>query len=318
MVNANNHRFHSWKLLPSPDNDDAAVERKGVYYGAVDVSFPADETQPAVAVYVILDYPSGTLVYHKVEYFVPDVPYRPSYLAFREVDPLVRLVRTQRQQRPDLTPRALLVDGNGLLHPRKAGLACFVGVRTGLPTIGVGKTLFYEGQLTKEIVLDELEEALRDAREAFLLGSQGTEDGDDHQHASANVVIIDQQSIPKTPAPAAPTQTDTIPSTTRMDRGRLVREMACVCRGFAVPLTDEHGDTVACALVGNGGRLPNRTTSGGTKTPIYISVGHQISLVECVRICASLSWTRIPEPVRQADLMGRELLRAQEERPSRK
>jgi deoxyribonuclease V len=33
----------------------------------------------------------------------------------------------------------LLVDGHGLLHPRKCGLACYVGVTIDKPTIGVAK-----------------------------------------------------------------------------------------------------------------------------------------------------------------------------------
>jgi deoxyinosine 3'endonuclease (endonuclease V) len=108
-------------------------------------------------------------------------------------------------------------------------------------------------------------------------------------------------------------------------RGILVKELSTtVCRGLAVPLTNEKGDVLACAMIGHGGRLLLRRTkklndsvvmtsnSGGTKNPIYISVGHNISLQECVQICASFSFTRIPEPVRQADLIGRQLLRVKD------
>ena len=34
-----------------------------------------------------------------------------------------------------------MVDGNGLLHPRECGIACHIGVVTGLPTLGVAKNL---------------------------------------------------------------------------------------------------------------------------------------------------------------------------------
>ena len=38
------------------------------------------------------------------------------------------------------TPDLLVCDGHGLAHPRRFGLACHLGVLTGLPAIGVGKT----------------------------------------------------------------------------------------------------------------------------------------------------------------------------------
>jgi deoxyribonuclease V len=41
-----------------------------------------------------------------------------------------------------VTPDVLVCDGQGLAHPRRFGLACHLGVLTGLPSIGVGKTAF--------------------------------------------------------------------------------------------------------------------------------------------------------------------------------
>ena len=36
-------------------------------------------------------------------------------------------------------PHLVIVDGHGLAHPRQFGLACYVGVQTGLPVIGIAK-----------------------------------------------------------------------------------------------------------------------------------------------------------------------------------
>jgi len=66
-------------------------------------------------------------------------PYIPGYLAFRELpflDELLEAVRTE-----DRLADVIFVDGNGLLHPRKAGLATHLGVVFDQPTIGIAKKL---------------------------------------------------------------------------------------------------------------------------------------------------------------------------------
>ena len=60
-------------------------------------------------------------------------PYIPGYLAFREFKFIKDLARG--------FDGTLLIDGNGLLHPRKIGLASYAGIMLNIPTIGVAKSL---------------------------------------------------------------------------------------------------------------------------------------------------------------------------------
>lgn len=64
-------------------------------------------------------------------------PYRPGLFAYRELPVLVEAL-----ERLTAVPELLLCDGHGLAHPRRFGLACHLGVLTGLPTAGVAKTPF--------------------------------------------------------------------------------------------------------------------------------------------------------------------------------
>jgi deoxyribonuclease V len=63
-------------------------------------------------------------------------PYIPTYLAYREL-PLFEKLIEQLKVRPSV----LMVDGNGILHPYKIGIASHLGVVLDIPTIGVAKNL---------------------------------------------------------------------------------------------------------------------------------------------------------------------------------
>ena len=67
------------------------------------------------------------------------VPYQSGHLAERDVPAYLKLFQAIPK---NCTPDVLLVDGAGKAHPRKAGTACVLGEHTGMPTIGVTKTLF--------------------------------------------------------------------------------------------------------------------------------------------------------------------------------
>ena len=76
-------------------------------------------------------------------------PYIPGLLAFREAPSVLRAIRSLRAQ-----SYVCLVDAHGLAHPRRFGLACFVGLALDRPTIGVAKSLLY-GWVRDEQVFDK-------------------------------------------------------------------------------------------------------------------------------------------------------------------
>ena len=62
-------------------------------------------------------------------------PYVPGYLSFRELPAALKALTLLRRS-PDL----LMVDGQGIAHPRRLGIASHLGVLTDLPSIGVAKS----------------------------------------------------------------------------------------------------------------------------------------------------------------------------------
>lgn len=63
-------------------------------------------------------------------------PYVPGLLSFREA-PAALAALTELETPAD----ALLADGHGLAHPRRFGLACHLGVLTGIPAVGCAKSV---------------------------------------------------------------------------------------------------------------------------------------------------------------------------------
>jgi deoxyribonuclease V len=101
----------------------------------LDVGFEQDETVVRAAV-AVLSYPDLRMADQAVARRPATFPYIPGLLSFREVPALLDALG-KLGIRPDL----LLCDGQGLAHPRRFGLACHLGVLTGIPSIGVAKSL---------------------------------------------------------------------------------------------------------------------------------------------------------------------------------
>jgi deoxyinosine 3'endonuclease (endonuclease V) len=105
------------------------------FVAGVDVSFFPDKMH-AVAAVVVLSYPDMEVVYERCATFRLTVPYMVGFLAFREVPALKAMLEKVPKK---LKPQVVLVDGNGVFHPRRCGSATHLGIVTDFPTIGVAK-----------------------------------------------------------------------------------------------------------------------------------------------------------------------------------
>ena len=104
--------------------------------GGADVSNTRfDPARRVFAALVTLDAVTDAPIAIADEARIADFPYVPGYLGFREV-PALAAAWTRLTVKPDL----LLVDGQGIAHPRGIGLACHLGLVLDVPTIGVAKS----------------------------------------------------------------------------------------------------------------------------------------------------------------------------------
>jgi deoxyribonuclease V len=135
--------------------------------------------------------------------------YIPGFFQLREGPILIDLIKKLR------TPGIVLVDGNGILHPRRFGLASYLGLKMDVRTIGVAKKL--------------------------MLGRTGRRSGS------------------------------------------------------AAPIIDQ-GEVIGKAVWANENR------------PIYVSIGHRVSLESSVNVVIESSVRGYPDVLRKAHIMSRRLL----------
>jgi deoxyribonuclease V len=98
----------------------------------VDAAFSGGNT---IAAATLFDYRSLTILEQTHAVLETTFPYIPGYLSFREGPALLTAI-AQLSAPPDL----LIVDGQGIAHPRRIGIASFLGVLLDIPSIGCAKS----------------------------------------------------------------------------------------------------------------------------------------------------------------------------------
>lgn len=104
------------------------------YLAGLDVSYEK-HTNRVWAGAVVFEFPRLAKVEEKCCENEVSFPYIPTLLSFREIPPLLDVLR-KLEVEPDL----ILCDGQGVAHPRGLGLASHLGVVLDKPTIGCAKT----------------------------------------------------------------------------------------------------------------------------------------------------------------------------------
>lgn len=112
--------------------DDFSIDQPTLIAGA-DVGFEQQGTVARAAI-VLLRYPSLELIDYKIARTATQLPYIPGFLSFRECPALL----AAWHQLPQL-PHLVFVDGHGISHPRRLGVASHFGLLINVPTIGVAK-----------------------------------------------------------------------------------------------------------------------------------------------------------------------------------
>jgi len=100
----------------------------------VDVS-GANEKGIARAAIVMLDYPNLNVIDTITIEAEVNFPYVPGLLSFREMPLLIKAF-----EKLEAVPNLVLVDGQGIAHPRRLGLASHLGLFLDIPTIGCAKS----------------------------------------------------------------------------------------------------------------------------------------------------------------------------------
>jgi deoxyribonuclease V len=136
--------LHDWPATPA---EAVALQRE--LAGRIDVSTPLpafdlvagcdlaySTTDDALyAAVVVVRAADRAVVEERVVIGRANFPYVPGLLSFREVPALLRAFTDLRA-----TPDVVMLDGQGVAHPRRFGLACHLGLWLGLPCVGCAKS----------------------------------------------------------------------------------------------------------------------------------------------------------------------------------
>lgn len=137
------------------------MTREIKYIGGMDISF-AEGTNDAVGCLVIHEYSTSKLMMTCSIKCKMQIPYKAGYLAFREAPVYLKLLDCVTSNYPELKPDVILMDGNGIWHPRSCGIATHFATLTGIPCIGVCKEVLFVDGVGRDNVREKMKTSAKD------------------------------------------------------------------------------------------------------------------------------------------------------------
>ena len=209
-------------------SSSSGVPEKLRHVAGVDIS-PPDREGSVLGAVVVLGYPRLEVEEVSTAQGKPGLPYVPGLLSFRETP-----VLTKALERLEISPDVIIVDGHGLAHPRRFGIACHIGLITDTPTIGCAKSI--------------------------LRGRHGFLD----REAGSQAELVDKADVVGI---ALRTRTDISPVYLtighKIDLATAVKTVLACCNGRRLP------ETTRLAHLAAAGRLPRRSPA-----PAVSALGH--------------------------------------------
>jgi deoxyribonuclease V len=123
------------KIIQSALKDKVRIiplQKRPKYIAGVDAAFPENQV---LAVACLYRYPELSLVEETIAVTETSFPYIPGFLSFREGPAIIKAI-----QKLTVKPDLILVDGQGIAHPKGLGIASHIGVLVDIPTIGCAKS----------------------------------------------------------------------------------------------------------------------------------------------------------------------------------
>jgi deoxyribonuclease V len=136
------------KLSKYITTEDTIMYKDIKHIAGIDIAYKGKKAYISLA---ILDKNTLKCIYNKCKESDIEMPYIRGLLFIREGNPMLNVLR-EDIGKYDI----IMVDGNGILHPRRFGLASYIGFMLDKPTIGIAKSLLC-GYISNDDVIDNNE-----------------------------------------------------------------------------------------------------------------------------------------------------------------